>query len=256
MEAPRKWWSRHRRGGGGRDYADRFTLPTIDDFQPLDTQEQEEMIRSFEREHQRQSRLWRGVFSVFLLGYGGFLIYSNFQQAWNPWELDLRLLILLIIHGGSETAHTSSDQRYHAYFMEDVHHWMTISAEWVAILCCLLALKGMLHSSKSHRQLLWYSFYVGLLPAVFWLYYMLRLPRFHWDILWLPFGPLRHQHWFSLCFFGVFAPMEGVSSSLASGWRVPLGKNKRRCLTCIPRRLFAPLVHHQCFIPVFSILIS
>ncbi|KAK8959186.1 hypothetical protein KSP40_PGU002929 [Platanthera guangdongensis] len=158
MEAPRKWWSRRRRAGG-RDYADRFTLPTIDDFQPLDTQghppatfplssspyvfpakpaiafdllfpcsasEQEEMIRSFEREHQRQSRLWRGVFSVFLLGYGGFLIYSNFQQAWNPWELDklteissdlfrpavqflkksdLRLLILLIIHCGSETAH-------------------------------------------------------------------------------------------------------------------------------------------------------
>lgn len=167
MEAPRKWWSRHRRGGGGRDYADRFTLPTIDDFQPLETQEQEEMIRSFEREYQQQSRLWRGVFSVFLLGYGGFLIYSNFQQAWNPWEL-----------------------RYHAYFMEDVHHWMSISAECVAILCCLLALKGMLHSSKSHRQLLWYSFYVGLLPAVFWLYYMLRLPRFHWDILWLPFGPL------------------------------------------------------------------
>ncbi|KAG0494216.1 hypothetical protein HPP92_005210 [Vanilla planifolia] len=165
MEVTRKWWRHRRVGVRGQD--DSFTLPTIDDFQPLDTQEQEEIVRSFERTHQQQSRLWRGVFGSFLLAYVGFLGYSIFQQALYPWE-----------------------QRYHAYFMEDVNRWMVICADWVAILACLLAGNGILHNSRSHQRLMWYSFYVGLLIAMFWLYYMLRLPRFRWDVIWLPFGPL------------------------------------------------------------------
>ncbi|KAL0910101.1 hypothetical protein M5K25_021040 [Dendrobium thyrsiflorum] len=105
MELTRKWWKIRRLSRGGRDDEDRFSLPTIDDFQPLDSQEQEEMVRSFERAHEQDNHLWRGVFAVFLLGYVAFLIYSIFQQAWNPWEL-----------------------RYHAYFMEEVPSWMLISA--------------------------------------------------------------------------------------------------------------------------------
>ncbi|PKU80500.1 hypothetical protein MA16_Dca021801 [Dendrobium catenatum] len=274
MELTRKWWKSRCLSRGGRDDEDRFFLPTIDDFQPLDSQEQEEMVRSFERAHEQDNHLWRGVFAVFLLGYVVFLIYSIFQQAWNPWEL-----------------------RYHAYFMEDVPSWMLISAgselglmlklcfcfalmvsllkqcfgqhlvetipsvpihpesdkdqlelvfkcsgksvaaltfkkvyedckgddDWrwmkklklrrldefdecprgceavenaedqtnlVAILACLLAVKGMLDGSIFHQRLIWHSFYVGLVLAVFWSYYMLRLPRFRWDVLWLPFGPL------------------------------------------------------------------
>ncbi|XP_020704998.1 uncharacterized protein LOC110115928 isoform X1 [Dendrobium catenatum] len=167
MELTRKWWKSRCLSRGGRDDEDRFFLPTIDDFQPLDSQEQEEMVRSFERAHEQDNHLWRGVFAVFLLGYVVFLIYSIFQQAWNPWEL-----------------------RYHAYFMEDVPSWMLISADLVAILACLLAVKGMLDGSIFHQRLIWHSFYVGLVLAVFWSYYMLRLPRFRWDVLWLPFGPL------------------------------------------------------------------
>ncbi|PKA64250.1 hypothetical protein AXF42_Ash009470 [Apostasia shenzhenica] len=169
MEVTRKWWKRHRHGGGDGDGYDdeRFFLPTVDDLHPMDTQEQEEMIRSFEAAHVQQSHLWRGVFAAFLLGYVGFLIYSIFQQAWHPWEL-----------------------RYHAYFMEDVHQWMVITADGVAILACLLAAKGMLYSSRSQQNLIWNSWYLGMVLAIFWLYYMFRLPKFRWDILWLPFGPL------------------------------------------------------------------
>ncbi|KAE9607594.1 hypothetical protein Lal_00026808 [Lupinus albus] len=35
-----------------------------------------------------------------------------------------------------------------------------------------------------------YAVYAGIIVAIFWLYYMLRLSRFRWDIIWLPFGPL------------------------------------------------------------------
>ncbi|XP_028550463.1 uncharacterized protein LOC110115928 isoform X2 [Dendrobium catenatum] len=139
MELTRKWWKSRCLSRGGRDDEDRFFLPTIDDFQPLDSQEQEEMVRSFERAHEQDNHLWR---------------------------------------------------RYHAYFMEDVPSWMLISADLVAILACLLAVKGMLDGSIFHQRLIWHSFYVGLVLAVFWSYYMLRLPRFRWDVLWLPFGPL------------------------------------------------------------------
>ncbi|XP_020596237.1 uncharacterized protein LOC110036190 [Phalaenopsis equestris] len=175
MVLTRKWWKISHLAGGGRNDNDRFSLPSIDDFKPLDTEEQEEMIRSFERTHEHQSRLWRGVFVALLLGYEGFWIHSILQQAWNPWEL-----------------------RYHAYFMEDVPSWMVISADMVAILACLLALMGMLQCSRSNQQLIWHSFYVGLVLAVFWSYFMLSLPKFRWDILWLPFGPLSAA---SICLY-------------------------------------------------------
>ncbi|KAJ6914025.1 hypothetical protein NC651_016318 [Populus alba x Populus x berolinensis] len=81
-------------------------------------------------------------------------------------------------------------RRYHAYFMEDMDSSMVIFADWIAISACALAIIGLLHNSKYHRQWIWYSCSVGLLLAVFWLYYMLRMPRFRWDVIWLPFGPL------------------------------------------------------------------
>lgn len=166
----RKWWKRGRRGGdddGHGGDGDGFSLPTRDDFHPIDTQEQEEMVRALERSHAQQSRLWRTVFAGFLLGYVAFLIYSIFQQAWSPWEL-----------------------RFHAYFMDEIHPWMVISADWVSVLACLLAVNGLLQSSGSYQQWVWYSCYIGLFVATFWLYYMMRLPKFRWDIIWLPFGPL------------------------------------------------------------------
>ncbi|KAJ6923306.1 hypothetical protein NC652_016830 [Populus alba x Populus x berolinensis] len=81
-------------------------------------------------------------------------------------------------------------RRYHAYFMEDMDSSMVIFADWIAISACALSIIGLLHNSKYHRQWIWYSCSVGLLLAVFWLYYMLRMPRFRWDVIWLPFGPL------------------------------------------------------------------
>ncbi|XP_010267062.1 PREDICTED: uncharacterized protein LOC104604433 isoform X2 [Nelumbo nucifera] len=81
-------------------------------------------------------------------------------------------------------------RRYHAYFMDEIDSWVVISADSVAVFACLMAIFGLLQSSESHRQWIWYSCYCGILLAVFWLYYMLRMPKFRWDIVWLPFGPL------------------------------------------------------------------
>ncbi|KAF0918187.1 hypothetical protein E2562_023125 [Oryza meyeriana var. granulata] len=153
--ATRRWWK--RRGGGDG-------MEDDDDLVPMDIQEQEEMVRSLEQKQAQQSRRWRRVFAGFLLGYAAFLIYSGFHHASSPWEL-----------------------QYHAYFMEDLSSPMVIVADWIAALACLFSVKGLLHSWK---KWMWYSFYVSILVALFWTYYLLRLPRIRWDVAWLPFGPL------------------------------------------------------------------
>ncbi|XP_042392481.1 uncharacterized protein LOC121983875 [Zingiber officinale] len=159
MELSAKWRKKHRLEGDGVDVED--------DSEPIDYQEQEEMVRSFEMEHDRQNRLWRRVFAGFIVGYIAFLVYSILQQAWFPWEL-----------------------RYHAYFMDEMQSWMVISADLVAVLACSFAVKGIIDSSRSLQHWMWYSCYVGMLLAIFWLFYMLKLPKFRWDVLWLPLGPL------------------------------------------------------------------
>ncbi|GMY36231.1 wpp domain-interacting tail-anchored protein 1 [Fagus crenata] len=146
----RKWRNSHD---------DKFSLPTLDDSRPIDTQEQEEMIRSFEKTHAQKSRLWRSVFAAILFCFAVFQFYSIFQQASFPWELE-------------------------------VDSWMIISAAWIAVLACSFTIIGLLHNSKYHRQWMWYSCFASIILAVFWLYYMLRLPKFQWDVIWLPFAPL------------------------------------------------------------------
>ncbi|EXB24683.1 hypothetical protein L484_005477 [Morus notabilis] len=146
---------------------DDLSLPTRDDNRPIDTQEQEELVRSYERRQAQQSRLWRSVFAVLLFCFAVLLVYSIFQQVSSPWEL-----------------------RYHAYFMEEVDSWMIICADWVAVVACSLSIVGLLHDSRYRKRRIWYSCFIGMMLAVFWLYYMLRLPRFRWDVIWLPFGPL------------------------------------------------------------------
>ncbi|KAJ1687817.1 hypothetical protein LUZ63_019207 [Rhynchospora breviuscula] len=187
------WWRRRHRAKDPLDEAD--------DLVPLDSQEQEEMVRSFEKKHAQQSRLWRRVFAGLLLGYAGFMVYSMLHQAWFPWEL-----------------------RYHAYFMEEMHPGMPILfgmllftceqflvsthfihcldtfifrpklsilyTDLVAVVACLLAVKGLLQNSSSSRKFFWYSTYVGLVVSVLWMTYMLRFPRIRWDAIWLPLAPL------------------------------------------------------------------
>ncbi|TVU34128.1 hypothetical protein EJB05_15957 [Eragrostis curvula] len=179
--ATRRWWG--RRDGGETD---------ADDLVPMDTQEQEELVRSLEQKQAQQSRRWRvrfrfpRVFAGFLLGYAAFMVYSSFHHAWSPWEL-----------------------RYHAYFMEDLPAPMVILAGlqinrrkrcsrpnmrkgtyWIAALACVFAVKGILQNPGSSKKWMWYSCYIGILVAIFWTYYILRLPRIRWDVAWLPFGPL------------------------------------------------------------------
>lgn len=146
----------------------KYSLPIHDDdSRPLDSKEQEELVRSLETNQAHQSRLWRTVFAALVSCYILFLLYSIFHQVSSPWEL-----------------------RYHAYFMEEIDSWMIIFADFVAILAFSFAIKGLLHESKHHRRWIWFSWYTDIVLAIFWLYYMSRLPKFRWDVIWLPFGPL------------------------------------------------------------------
>ncbi|KAL8037724.1 hypothetical protein ABFX02_11G056900 [Erythranthe guttata] len=158
----RKWRKSPADADGGDDYS----LPTRDDSRPIDTQEQEELVRSLENSQAHQSLLWRTVFAGFVSCYACFLIYSIYQQAFSPWEL-----------------------RYHAYFMYEVGSGSIVAAEAAAILVCLMVITGLMHNSR-RRLWLWYSFVPGTLLAVFWLHHMLRLAKFRWDIVWLPLTPL------------------------------------------------------------------
>ncbi|KAF8034070.1 hypothetical protein BT93_C0371 [Corymbia citriodora subsp. variegata] len=165
MKRLSKNW-RKPRGGDG------FSLPTrddpsLDDSRPMDTQEQEELVRSFEKNQALQSLCWRSVFAAFLFCFAAFLVFSIYQQATSPWEL-----------------------RYHAYFMEEAPSWMIIFADWIAVLACSMAIVGLIQNTRQHRQWLWYSCFASIVPAIFWLYYLSRIPRFRWDVLWLPLGPL------------------------------------------------------------------
>ncbi|XP_048133942.1 uncharacterized protein LOC115740560 isoform X2 [Rhodamnia argentea] len=151
---------------------DGFSLPTrddpsLDDSRPMDTQEQEELVRSLEKSQALQSLCWRSVFAAFLFCFAAFLVYSIHQQATSPWEL-----------------------RYHAYFMEEAPSWMIIFADWIAVLACSMAIVGLIQNTRQHRQWLWYSCFTSVIPAMFWLYYLSRIPRFRWDVLWLPLGPI------------------------------------------------------------------
>lgn len=142
-------------------------IPTRDDSQPIDSQEQEELVRSFENSQAQQSLLWRSVFAGLLLSYIAFMLYSIYQQVYSPWEL-----------------------KYHAYFMHEVPSWSIIAADWAAILVCLIAVTGLLRASKSNRILLWISCFLGTLLAIFWLHHLKRLAQFRWDAIWLPLGPM------------------------------------------------------------------
>ncbi|CAN0901404.1 hypothetical protein LINGRAHAP2_LOCUS21401 [Linum grandiflorum] len=146
---------------------DEFSLPTHedpDDSRPMDPQEQEELVRSLESAQAQQSLLWTRVFAGILLCYAAFLVYSIYLQVASPWEL-----------------------RFHAYFMEDIPSWIVISADWLAVVVCSIAIAGILNH---RRRWIWYSCFTAFPVAAFWLYYMARLPRFRWDVIWLPLGPL------------------------------------------------------------------
>lgn len=66
---------------------DKYSLPTLDEFRPMETVEQEELVRSLERSQAEQSFLWRSVFAALVFAYAAFLLFSIFQQVSSPWEL-------------------------------------------------------------------------------------------------------------------------------------------------------------------------
>ncbi|KAL6560989.1 hypothetical protein OROHE_006166 [Orobanche hederae] len=162
MQKLARKWRRSHKDVDGDDF-----LPTRDDTLPIDTQGQEELIRSFEKSQSQQSLLWRSVFAGLVSCYAVFLIYSISQQVYSPWKL-----------------------RYHAYFMYEVGSGSILVAEGAAVFVCLMVNIGLMHISRRHRLWLWCSFFPAMLLAVYWLSHMLRLAKFRWDIMWLPLTPL------------------------------------------------------------------
>ncbi|KAJ0799728.1 hypothetical protein HanPI659440_Chr03g0094761 [Helianthus annuus] len=69
------------------DVDENLSLPTSSGFQPIDTGEQEELVRSLVRSQARQSRFWRRVFAGLLCCFVAFLIFSIHGQTTMPWEL-------------------------------------------------------------------------------------------------------------------------------------------------------------------------
>ncbi|XP_039043073.1 uncharacterized protein LOC120182144 [Hibiscus syriacus] len=103
-------------------------------------------------------------------------------------EYDYRLLMLL----DSVKLHNALyfKTRYHAYFKDYVDSWMIITSDWVAILACSMAIMGLFSYSKDHKKWKRYSCSLDLVLAIFWIYHLLRMPKFRWDVIWLPLGPL------------------------------------------------------------------
>ncbi|KAK1437579.1 hypothetical protein QVD17_03373 [Tagetes erecta] len=135
-----------------------FSLPTSSGFEPMDTGEQEELIRLLETSLAQQSRFWRYIW------------FYTFIAA-RICRIDLLLC------GISHLLHSCTNNK-------------SLGIDWAAVLACSMAIAGLLHSSQSHRRYLWFSCFSGVLLAAFWLYYMLKLPKFRWDVIWLPFAPL------------------------------------------------------------------
>ncbi|KAI3754218.1 hypothetical protein L1987_53997 [Smallanthus sonchifolius] len=142
------------------DYVDndKLSLPTSSGYQPIDTEEQEELIRSLELSLAQQSRFWRYIwfYAIIVARICG---------------------IALLLCGISHLLHSWTNNN-------------ALGIDSAAVLVCLMAIAGLLHSSWSGRRYLWFSCFSGVLLAAFWLYNMLKLPKFRWDVIWLPFGPL------------------------------------------------------------------
>eukprot|EP00249_Psilotum_nudum_P011816 c23401_g1_i1 orf=118-693(+) len=156
----KRWRDRvWRRSHQSEDYL----LPTYDDTELLDTEEQEKIVRSFELSHQRQSFVWRGIFTLFAASFGAFFIYSAYQQAISPWNT-----------------------RYHSYFIDEMNEGIVIMADLIEAAAFVIIAWGVL---TKRTYLIWASFKFGLGLALFWLYYILRLSIIHWNILWIPLGP-------------------------------------------------------------------
>uniref|UniRef100_A0A7N1A7D8 Transmembrane protein n=1 Tax=Kalanchoe fedtschenkoi TaxID=63787 RepID=A0A7N1A7D8_KALFE len=128
-----------RRLGRAEADDDNLTLPTTDDSWPIETHEQEELVKSFEQIHHRQSRIWR---------------------------------------------------RYHAYFENEVDSMSVIFLDGIAIIACALAIYGLSGDFKYEKRYLLSSTFLAIMVAMLWLYQMLRLPKFRWDVIWLAVAPL------------------------------------------------------------------
>ncbi|CAM8889588.1 unnamed protein product [Rhodiola kirilowii] len=155
-----------RKSGRAKD-DDKFALPTTDDLIPMETREQEELVMSFELSLERQSRMWKNVFQALFCAYIFFMGYSMYQQIQSPWEL-----------------------RYHAYFENEVDSMSVIFEDGMSIIACAVAIYGLSRDGKYQKLYILSSIIFGIVVAIFWLYQMMRLPKFRWDVLWLPITPL------------------------------------------------------------------
>ncbi|GBG71946.1 hypothetical protein CBR_g10883 [Chara braunii] len=131
----------------------------------LDTDEQEALVQSFERQNARQERIWRGCLCSLALGLALFFAHSSYRQSNHPlWET-----------------------KYHAVFAPVLESERVVMADALGSASFAISGLGLLIGVKKVR---WWCFGSALSLAlgvgVFWGYYLHKIQEYPWLLLLLP----------------------------------------------------------------------
>ncbi|KAG6505920.1 hypothetical protein ZIOFF_031233 [Zingiber officinale] len=179
MELSAKWRKKHRLEGDGVDVED--------DSEPIDYQGLLNKRRWLDL--LRWSMIDRIAFGgVFSLDLSSDILPSWSTQPYSKLGSHGNCVIMLILWMKCKAGWSYLQVFF--LFLFFFFFNLDNGLDLVAVLACSFAVKGIIDSSRSLQHWMWYSCYVGMLLAIFWLFYMLKLPKFRWDVLWLPLGPL------------------------------------------------------------------
>eukprot|EP00271_Cylindrocystis_brebissonii_P003641 TRINITY_DN14820_c0_g2_i1.p1 TRINITY_DN14820_c0_g2~~TRINITY_DN14820_c0_g2_i1.p1 ORF type:complete len:194 (-),score=19.72 TRINITY_DN14820_c0_g2_i1:364-945(-) len=149
----------------------------------LDTDEQEQLVESFEEANKRTSQTWRRCFSVVSFCLCCVFLFLALEQVRHPWGV-----------------------RLHAEFRGLLTSSAIIVADITTATAFLLLLFVLQSSTELRRRLLQLTAAIAGSLFLFWTYQISRFPRPHpWNILWLPFAvPI---------YAGIIAHVESTLSS-------------------------------------------
>ncbi|CAI5973443.1 unnamed protein product [Closterium sp. NIES-64] len=130
----------------------------------LDSQEQEAMIATFEKQHRESFRFWKICISLLLLAYALFMVHGVINLVVSPWS-----------------------QRRNAE-LRQILDFNTLAAADVASVAASALLLASLWLHGSTRHLLFTSSAaLSAALALFWCYTLLQLATpFRWRLFWLP----------------------------------------------------------------------
>ena len=146
----------------------------------LNTEEQEEVVRSLKQQQAKQSQQWTTVFSALAVGLGLGCCYLSWHQYKDPWGL-----------------------RHHAYFSGPFSSSLVSFAEACSGLSLLVTAAALQTAdAKSHGKtsaLLLASACAAFITGIFWMYLIVKAAHFQDDSLlqvvryaWLPCTPIAY----------------------------------------------------------------